>query len=296
MITYYNIAGLNVQIKHANDELFRFIHDELKIYETLIPTIGDILIQLNPNNCSVPLPDQAIMTSNQDGEIRFTKDEQSFILIPSIIFASQDYNNRRITINYISSYDAVKNITRAAIKWMIIKSAEKLGFTYIHGAAITLDDRNIFFIGDSGCGKSSFLFRLNNTSIITDDTILIKNNHIYPYCLKPSIKKNHRFPVTKLNNIALKKITLTDNDIIIFSKIWNSTKNKIRKLEKNEALSNLLNIYHNEIAWCSRAIDDNLLIERYDKLSKIKSYEFIAGNDEKEIKIALEKLIEDDKL
>jgi serine kinase of HPr protein (carbohydrate metabolism regulator) len=79
------------------------------------------------------------------------------------------------------------------MKWLIIKAAERLGHTYVHGSALRYQDRNLLFAGDSGSGKSSFLFRLLTSgweNPITDDALLLSNQQIIPFVLNVSMRSD----------------------------------------------------------------------------------------------------------
>lgn len=65
------------------------------------------------------------------------------------------------------------------------------GYLVLHGAAILINDNAVIFSGQSGAGKSTLAsaFTQKGYSFITDDLVVIKQNHDGQYCILPGPAK-----------------------------------------------------------------------------------------------------------
>ena len=158
---------------------------------------------------------------------------------------------------------------RFLLKWLVIKSLEKNGIAFIHGSGVERDGSSLFFIGPSHFGKTYTLiiFLLNEYKLITDDTILFRDDKVLPFYLRSRIHLNtfKQFPAleqglndrsTRLPEIGwfidLKSLfSFQENEVrpskLFFINIWNASETKIEVIPKKQMLARLLHTYQIEL-------------------------------------------------
>jgi hypothetical protein len=297
--SYYCVAGICLRMNHEGDELFDWINDEIKYYKS--EKNGNFDCEVNLFRSSeIKIYEKAIRSAVDEkgrelysfGHLLQVTKNKNFVI-------ELDFDKKRINVTYKSDEAELYSLVRGFIKWLFIKSAEDKGLAYIHAAAVNYKGKNIIIAGDTNSGKSSFVMRLiqNGAKVISDDSMLIRQNELIPFTFKAAVDSDfsERFGVKQelfaVGNF-LGKDKYKGADILFFINIWNSQKSEIKPVDYNHALLNLIKIYKKEsglMVWSSWERNNSeklkLIFERYSLLiEKTKCFEFFAGNDEREIR------------
>ncbi|MBW2992374.1 hypothetical protein KY345_04115 [Candidatus Woesearchaeota archaeon] len=301
MINNYKIADFIVQIRHNNDELFRYINDELKFYGTKELQIGDALIEINAGNDDFTIPKKAVRIFSNKPGIKVRSDGVDYILRPDEALIVMDFRRKRVKINYVIANANVLLMLRWAVKWLIIKTAENKGLAYIHGAAVRYKGKNIVFAGDSGSGKSSCLLRMlrAGAQLISDDNTFV-DPRIIPFSLKPAVSKDliKRFQIKGQDEEVYKHHIQDSNigmiDLLILLKVWHHDTSEVTPVMPDDAVAELENIYFREMKITEIEVQDkNISIQKYRQaIGSARCFTLYAGNDEEEVKETLLNFIE----
>ena len=196
---------------------------------------------------------------------------------------------------------------RFLLKWLLIKGLERRSISFIHGSGVERDGSSLLFVGPSGHGKTHTLITLliEGYRLITDDTILFKNDKILPFHMRSRIDEDMavRFPVLKKGLedegthfpelgwlIDLGYIFPSRNREIQASKlfyvyVWNASETRVETIPKKEMVARLLHSYKVELGqtlWSSHkeGKDAKDLFLNYSELVKqADCYKVYAGND-----------------
>ncbi|MFX0135846.1 MAG: hypothetical protein ACFFDN_19540 [Candidatus Hodarchaeota archaeon] len=217
-----------------------------------------------------------------------------------------DYEKNNI-LGYFKSPCDYSLFLRFLLKWMLIKSLEKKGIVFIHGSGVERDGQSLFFIGPSHFGKTYTLiiFLLNDYNLITDDTILFREDRVLPFSIRSNIHLNtfKQFPVLEkgLNDkstripeigwlIDLKSIfPFQENEVrpskLFYINIWNASETKIEAIPNKEMLARLLHTYQIELDYTLYNLNKdkamrNIFHDYNAFVDKANCYEVYAGSDE----------------
>lgn len=299
MISYYKFADVVMSIEHSNDELFKQIDDEMKLYSCNEQMYTDCKVFLNANNHDISLPKKAIRTSISEDRLLYTLDNKTYIQKKDSYLAVVDYVNKIFTLNYKQFNTDFYSFLRGLVKWLFIKAAEDKGVIYIHGAALSYKGKVILLTGDTNSGKSSSVFRFiqDGAKVISDDSVMIKNKVLIPFTFKSKVDEH----AAKRFNIKPELFDIGDYiskehhdkiDYVFFLKIWNNDSSEIKPMSYEQALLTLIRIYQKEIRftiwqhWDKNSDElTRTIFKNYASiLENTKCFEFYAGNNEKEVR------------
>lgn len=210
---------------------------------------------------------------------------------------TSDYSKKSLLVEYSRSTKRVYDEVRRSIKWLIIKAAEQSGHSFLHASACRYRGKLFLFSGHSGYGKSSCLYRLASLggSIISDDNVLLKDESIIHYYLKPTIKGDFQKRFNLKNNTwklkpGVNKTTepLERNSILVFPKVWLHKKSAVTPVSSLEAQKRLDEIYFGETHWNAVCEHQRKTQDKHRKLTeKLKCFDFYAGSNESDIRKTL---------
>jgi len=306
LISRYRIGDIVIQISHGNDELCNQIHSELKQYETKDKAEADCIIEINPGSKDFEVPEKAVYLGKWGNQAKLLHGDVTYTLWEGKALLASNLKNPWMRLDYSTPSKDILDLLRWTVKWSIIKTAESKGYSFIHGAAVRHNNRNIVFAGDAGCGKSSCFMRMlqNGAVAITDDNILIKENSIANFCLRTSIRGDFesRFSVSKdasfrvdCSNGLQGEHSFSGIDLLIFPKIWNSRSSKTEPMTLEAAARELTRIYMRE----NKSMEvppreEKSVHSEYGKILKTaRAFAFYAGSEEGEVKESLIRLCGD---
>jgi hypothetical protein len=304
MDNYYNIAGVVLRIRHDGAWLFRSMEDEIKYYGS-----GEAA----DHHCSASfemkqpmmIPKKAIRSYTLDGQAIFIHDGKIFLSGKDNAYSiCMDFGKRHMAVDYTQESKSLQNVSRWLLKWLIIKTAEERGISYIHASAAHYKGKNIIFCGDSHCGKSSSLIRLvqNGARAISDDSVIFDGTNIIPFTLNTSLDEDleRRFGIKAgafdIGSFMDHSQRYGNADILVFLKVWNNDTSEMRPLEGKRAILSLMRGYQKELSFTIYGTRDRndpeiskKIFTRYAGLvAHARCFEFYAGSDEREVR---EKLI-----
>lgn len=300
MEDYYDFAGAILQIEHENDNVFRYIDNEIKAYKT---EKGAPAFFVKIKKKRTEIPEKAVRTTVLDGQSIYSYGKQMlFIDKEKRYVIAFNPTQKEIIANYVEDGGELLKMLRLLIKWIVIISAQESGSLYLHASAARYKGKNIIFCGDSHCGKSSCLLRLvqNGAKAISDDSVLFNGENLIPFTMNTTIDGDleKRFGINSgefdISGYMDHNLEYGKADIVIFLKVWNNSTSEIREVEYKHALLNLINIYKKEIPMISTIFDKSLwegsgaVFKKYASLlENTKCFEFYAGFDEEEVRKSL---------
>ncbi len=299
----YHIADFFLELRHQGDSVFQRLNEELLPYCCDSVDVADCVLELTPSHGEYEVPLGARLTgywgSQAHRKFFFNKRIYDQQLDKALI--EKDFQNNTVTIHYDTDSSWIATHSRAAVKWLVIKTAEHRGYSYLHASSLVLNGRGIVFAGHSGRGKSSFLLRLlqKGGKAISNDTTLVRENQLTPFSLPTKVRKDfvERFGMQegrmRLGSSPPSNGIAKGIDLLVFPEIRNSQKSCFAELEKELALERLLAIYEKEASWNAVPLEADVLRERYEPIVNESScYEFYAGTEEREVCRALDALLE----
>ncbi|MCX6773402.1 MAG: hypothetical protein NTY68_00165 [Candidatus Micrarchaeota archaeon] len=226
----YRIVDAVIKIEHENDDLFRYIDNEIRYYRTEEKenVCGKMTIRRDFNDNI--LPKGAVRISCYDDNSYFAHENKTYTLNKKGFIFTMDYKGKEIILDYSEDCDQLRKSLKAFTKWLFIKASEDQGLVHIHGAAVHYNGKNIIFTGDSTCGKSSSLLRVvqNGGKVISDDAVIFDGNRLVPFTFNTTVNEDlsKRFGLDPDSFHISKYISdskeLKNADTIIFLKIYNS--------------------------------------------------------------------------
>jgi hypothetical protein len=196
---------------------------------------------------------------------------------------------------------------RFLLKWLLIRTLEKKGIAFVHGSGVKRDEASLFFVGPQGSGKTHTLisFLLDGYQLITDDTILLKNERVLPFHLRSMIHEDMimKFPILRkglnktstfipdqgwlidLGSIFPVQKTKVYPSKLFYVNVWNSNETKVESIPKKEMLNRLLSIYKAELdntIWFNKDKDIAMrrIFPNYGELvEKADCFRVYAGSD-----------------
>ena len=255
----------------------------------------------------------------------FSKNGTKFIVEGKKRFFRVDLEKNE-TIGYIKpSYNfllyARIMFIRFLLKWMVIKSLENKGTTFIHGSGVMRGDSSLLFIGPSGFGKTHILVTLlaEGYKLITDDSILFGGGKVIPFHIRSKIIRNliDKFPILKkgvpphnMKSTYVPKVGLLVDLADIFSVqkqaiqpsklfyiyVWNARQTKIEPIPKKEMLSRLFHNYQVEVGntlWSGYKTDEAMkkIFPIYnDFIENVECYKIFAGSSSRQFIKAIQEI------
>lgn len=307
--SHYKISDVLLCIKHDHSILYEQLHHEIKRHA--IDSQKESNSEIHIRSCAeIPQPPEgAILIGKWFHEQReeYILENKRFLRIQNKVLIISDYVNQKMEIVHGAFDKDVLTFSRIAMKWLIIKVAERFGHTYVHGSALRYKNRNLLFAGDSGSGKSSFLFRLLRLGgqIITDDALLLKEQQIIPFSLNVSMRSDFakRFGLSIANEKKLRfdlsELVCSDEkphfvdvkqkveglDILVLPRVHYSKTSHIEACTAKQAMERLGQIYEKEVSWNAFVEPPDAVKAKYKKmLEKSICIFFYAGHEEEEIK------------
>jgi hypothetical protein len=303
MDDYYRFAGVILRISHDSGGIFSGIEQELKYYRIEGAIDPDCTASFE-KRADVALPQGAVRTDVMGGQAVYLHGGRVYLAGKDNGFViGMDFEKRGMAVEYSDEGKDLQNASRWLLKWLIIKTAERKGVTFLHASAAHYKGRNIIFCGDSHCGKSSSLIRMvrQGARAISDDSVIFDGKHIIPFTLNTSIDNDleKRFGIASgafdIGGYMDHSERYRNADILVFLRIWNSTSSEARPMERNKALLAMMKGYQKELGFTPYAArdrnDPELLKQIFAGYSALlenaKCFEFYAGNDEEEVRNAL---------
>ena len=197
-------------------------------------------------------------------------------------------------------------MSRALLKWSIIKAFEKKSVIPIHSSGVSSDHRVRLFVGRTGSGKTSILvlFLLNRHRMLADDFLFFQGKTLYPFPIrstlhpdtmkrlaqkirKTSLSTKLATPLSDLTRIfeTVRHKVDTGAVSIYYIRVWNSTRTKVIPLSPKKMLGFMIDSYLSEFdnsywfGWRRLEVIRNIL-EAYSRLAELaECFEVRAGED-----------------
>lgn len=209
-----------------------------------------------------------------------------------------DFYSGRLTLSLADAPDPpAEETARNALKWMIIKTAERAGYFYMHAGAVRLGGAQILLPGNSGSGKSSFLIRLRRAGgeILNDDVVLWDSRSQQYLSLplaihvKGDFKKRFRVPVSRRWIWPVPESPVREPvKTVLFPCVYQSSHSRVTPLTEREALNRLDTIYQKETDWNAYPEPADMRRRAYSRLlKKAEAFAFYAGRNEQEVERTL---------
>jgi hypothetical protein len=267
----YRFAGVSLRITHDGGGLFSGIDREIRFYKEHGTADPDCTASFERKD-GVSVPDKAVRTDVMGAQAVYLHEGRVYLVGKDKDYIiGMDFERKHLAVRYARESKALQNVSRWLLKWLIIKTAEGKGVSYVHASAAHYKGKNIIFCGDL------IPFTLNTT--IDED--LEKRFGIESSSFDIGSHMDHGERYGKA-------------DIVVFLRIWNSGKSEARPLERSKALLSLMKGYQKEVGFTPFSRDRNdpelqkRLFARYSTLLEdAECFEFFAGNDEEEVRKAL---------
>jgi hypothetical protein len=298
----YRFAGVSLRITHDGGGLFSGIDREIRFYKEHGTADPDCTASFERKD-GVSVPDKAVRTDVMGAQAVYLHEGRVYLVGKDKDYIiGMDFERKHLAVRYARESKALQNVSRWLLKWLIIKTAEGKGVSYVHASAAHYKGKNIIFCGDSHCGKSSSLIRLvrEGARAISDDSVIFDGTHLIPFTLNTTIDEDleKRFGIESSSFDIGSHMDHGERygkaDIVVFLRIWNSGKSEARPLERSKALLSLMKGYQKEVGFTPFSRDRNdpelqkRLFARYSTLLEdAECFEFFAGNDEEEVRKAL---------
>lgn len=268
---YDAVVGVSTNSKNIVDELNK---DVGKYLEKNVGYVdGSIKMVETKGKFPLKIPEYAIRESFLPPDsASYVYSGLKFLEKKNQRIVKADWKNNSV-VGYFRPKYKVSSLIRFLLKWVIIRALENHQVFYIHGSGVAKNGSALLFIGPTGFGKTSTLitFLQNGYKLITDDTILIRNNEILPFHMRSMIHKDmlKRFPFLKkciskestyialppqkgwlvnLEKIYPAFYGKIKSAYLFYVYVWNSKKTKLENISKKEMVSRLLYTYFNEIS------------------------------------------------
>jgi hypothetical protein len=239
----------------------------------------------------------------------FLEDKEEYII-------SIDSREKSVEAYFKPSVSITEKI-RFLTKRVLIRSLELRNIFFIHGAAIEWDGSSIIFAGSSGSGKTSALITLleKGKKLITDDTVLFKEQIVLPFYIRSMIHRDMLKTFPKLKKGIGSNATWVSEakgwwmdigDIFSFhakglplSKIfylyvWKSSKTRCEEISKKEMLSKLYRTYIQETTQIplDTGLHDKVFAAYHSLLEHVDCYKLFVGKDREELIDVIEHVVE----
>lgn len=295
MRDYFKIAEVSIGITHRNDALYRSILPELEIYRRRRPGRCDVSVEFRPAASLPALPKRAVLDKTTSWYVRdstYNLGDSVYHLAFGSALVRKDFGHGRMEVVYREHNKLVRLIARTSLKWVIIKAAEAKGHSFFHASAARYRGMNVVFVGGSGFGKTSCLFRLCSAGAepICDDALLVRDGRLASFGFHMSVKGDfaERFHVAAgVDRMAWKASAHGDFkgvDLVLFPAVWNYPASEVAPIDRKEAMAELIRTYEEEMLWNARPLDREAAERRIRQAVRgARFFRFCAGTKESEV-------------
>ena len=284
----YTIAGFTVLVDSELSKTYASLHASLLAHHMDIESRADLRVSIRSFTGSEKMPYQAQLLRRVANVEYFRKERDSILRVPHTAVIVSDFEQGSIEawICESSEFDS-SELLLYAMKWLLIMRAEARGDLYLHGSAVRHAAGYVFFVGDSGTGKSSCLQCLQSrgAQFVSDDVILLSAG--FPCYFMPGESPTIQ-PVSNVQEgFSSSKVTL------VFPNVWHAERSKIVEVPSDEIESLLWNIYYREVSWNAYPLDRKTYATRCRvNLTSAKAFKLYAGRSEEAIVQSLSELLE----
>ncbi len=283
---YLTISDFFIRVSHSSGPFSRALLEECRAFRVSSAPRTDAHLEILEEK-RLKLPGRAVLKGNWPAisEKEYRLGNVRITVCPHGAVVRDDKN---LSVTILARGQDFLGHARTAVKWLIIKTAERKKHAFIHASALRYRGRNIVFAGDSGSGKTSFMLRAAKlgAEVICDDAFLAKQNRPVPFLMKFTEKGDFKKRFERKENVRpAGKILGKGIDLLIFPKVWNHSSSRVTPLGRNAAIKELARIYQKEAGWNSYLEP----LKRVDKnhrglLKRAKCFVFYAGNREEEVR------------
>ena len=266
---FFRIHGLNVSVSTNSRWIARETRRDLKHYTASEPLRGQADANLNffvgdVIRPSLHVPSGAVREVFANDIQVFSRSSKRYISLSSGAFIKLDLEKIRVEGCFPRNCEK-SPMSRALLKWSIIKAFEMKSVFSIHCSGISNGGKVRLFVGRTGSGKTSILvlFLLNRHRMLADDVMFFQRRNLYPFSIRSTL---HRVTLEKLRRTSrskslqrtttvpsLEDLTRTfdaqldkfEPDIIslYYMRVWNSNRTKLLRVSPEKMLGFLIDSY-----------------------------------------------------
>lgn len=305
--TSFQVADFFVELIHGGDSLASDLLEELSAVDSANSPVEPVCarVELIRSNSELEIPSRSRLVFASGKQRTFVLGNDRYYVEADTFTAALCFSEDRLTVQYRECAPAVFSASRAFLKWLCIKSAERRGMLCLHASAVCYRGGTIVFCGHSGTGKSSATWRLqrHGATVISDDVALIRNGECFSIGWKTHVVGDftERFglPVCSeayLRNPAqVQNVTFSNINLLVFPQVWESEESRWETVDLDSALSILWETYEREAGWNAYLGDKNLFLKQSrDAFADSRICLFFAGRDESAARASLIGMIESD--
>ena len=101
--------------------------------------------------------------------------ESGYIALPGLFVGQLGANSGKIVVNLQNSFSIIKYFLKILYSYLCLRKNEVM----LHAAGIVKDDKGYVFIGPSDSGKSTVTELSKGCTVLSDETIIIRENMIF---------------------------------------------------------------------------------------------------------------------
>lgn len=210
------------------------------------------------------------------------RDNLSYFLVNSEEYICVKYNDKNYKIIVENNNENSRNWVARIIREIYLREKEDLGFSYMHGTGIEVDNRGILLLGTSGSGKTTlavkFMEMNKSTRFLSNDRVLIdidNNMDYFPHAVTyamGTVKNNQKLDEYFRENRIIEKRK---------NKSYETVSNDF---DCNTPLTDVAKIFENT-HMCARTKITDIIYPRFEV--KRENFEVVEMSDCKKVDLLL---------
>ena len=212
----------------------------------------------------------------------FVKDEKHYFLVNSEDYICVKINDKNYKIIVEDNSENSRNWVARIIRELYLREKEDLGFSYMHGTGIVVDNRGVLLLGTSGSGKTTLAVKFmdieDETKFLSNDRVLIDiedNMDYFPHAVTyamGTVRNNKKLDeYFRCNRIIEKKKNKHYEDVT-------------NDFDCNTPLTHVSKVFHNT-KMCARTKITDIIYPKFE--IERTNIEVIKMSDEEKMELLL---------